>query len=119
MRGLPPSCLCTLAEAMAQKFDLGCIVTLGEHGVVASLGGERLLRIPSLPVKAVDTVGAGDAFVGAFVAALSAGISPDIALRHGAVAGSLACTRVGAQSALPTAKEIAKNISKLGGKKTS
>ncbi len=103
------------ARNLTRKFGVNCIVTLGRQGLIASLRGqEGILKVPALPIKAVDTVGAGDAFVGAFVAALAKGLSPEIALRHGAVAGSLACTRQGAQSALPTAKEIAKNISKLG-----
>jgi ribokinase len=118
--GISVKNLPSFAQAMTRKFDLNCIITLGELGLIASLRGEEaLLRIPSLPVKVVDTVGAGDAFVGAFVAALAAGVSLEVALRHGAVAGSLACTRLGAQSALPTAKEIAKHLSKLGGKTIS
>jgi ribokinase len=113
--GLSAKDLSSFAQAMAKKFDLNCIVTLGERGLIASMRGkDGILRIPSLPVKVVDTVGAGDAFVGAFVAALAKDVSFEVALRHGAVAGSLACTRVGAQTALPTAKEIAKNLSKLG-----
>jgi hypothetical protein len=50
--------------------------------------------------------GAGDAFVGALVAALDAGAAPIMALRHGVAAGSLACTAHGAQPALPTRSAI-------------
>lgn len=112
------------AKAMAKKFNLMCIVTLGKMGVMAVLPhSDETIMVPSLPIKAIDTVGAGDAFVGAFAAALADDIDPVTALAHGAVAGSLACTRVGAQSALPTAREIKKHVAKLAkkihGKKTT
>jgi len=102
------------AKAMAKKFNLMCIVTLGELGVMAVLpNSDETIIVPSLPIKAIDTVGAGDAFVGAFAAALADDVDPVTALAHGAVAGSLACTRVGAQAALPKATEIKKYVAKL------
>lgn len=105
------------AKAMADKFDLMCIVTLGKLGVLAAFPDkDAVISLPSLPVKAIDTVGAGDAFVGAFAAALAENEDPSTALAHGVVAGSLACTRIGAQTALPTAKEIKKKLRSLGPK---
>ncbi|MDD3030196.1 MAG: PfkB family carbohydrate kinase [Alphaproteobacteria bacterium] len=113
--GLSARSLEEFAQTMRDRFALSCIVTLGKDGLLAALLGDReMCRVPALRVEAVDTVGAGDAFVGAFVAALAAGVEPREALRHGAVGGSLACTRVGAQAALPTAREIRRNLSKLG-----
>jgi ribokinase len=58
-------------------------------------------------VTVVDTVGAGDALVGALAAALDRGTAWPRALRQGLAAGSLACTRAGAQTALPWRDEIA------------
>jgi ribokinase len=55
----------------------------------------------------VDTVAAGDSFTGAFAAALASGKAFAEALRHGLAAGSLACTRPGAQPSIPRAAEIA------------
>ena len=49
----------------------------------------------------VDTVGAGDALVGALAAALDRGADWMQALAEGTAAGSLACTLEGAQAALP------------------
>ena len=46
----------------------------------------------------VDTVGAGDAFVGAYAAAFALGMGLKDALRIATVAGTLACTRTGAQA---------------------
>jgi ribokinase len=54
----------------------------------------------------VDTVAAGDAFVGAFAAALHQDFGFSGALRRGIAAGSLACTRAGAQPSLPDARQI-------------
>ncbi len=102
------------AEAMAKKFNLTCIVTLGELGaLVAGTEFKECLMVPSLSVKAIDTIGAGDAFVGAFAAALASHHSTHEALFHGVVAGSLACTKVGAQSAQPSAADIKKALPKL------
>ena len=76
------------------------------------LHGEQI-AIPALPVSPIDTVGAGDAFCGAFAAALDAGESFSTALRWGCVAGSLTCLKTGAQTALPTREEIAAHLSSL------
>lgn len=118
--GMDASNLPQFAKEMAKKFKMMCIVTLGEKGVMAAVPGmDETILAPSLPVKAIDTVGAGDAFVGGFVAAMAEGIDPLIALNYGAVAGSLACTRVGAQSALPSANEIRHAVKKLLPQKAS
>jgi ribokinase len=116
--GLDARDLNVFAKAMAEKFDLMCVITLGELGLMAmKKGDEKPLHVPSLAIKAIDTIGAGDAFCGAFAAALADGKTEEEALRHGAVAGSLACTRVGAQTALPSVREIAKNVRRLGASK--
>jgi ribokinase len=63
--------------------------------------------VPAPAVDVVDTTGAGDAFCGALAAALDAGAPWPGALAAGIAAGSLACTGVGAQPALPRAAAIA------------
>ena len=55
-------------------------VTLGKRGVLALIDGEPLI-IPGRTVKAVDTTGAGDCFVGAVAAQLAGGNSIGDALR--------------------------------------
>jgi ribokinase len=55
----------------------------------------------------VDTVGAGDAFVGTLAAALDADARLPRALARASVAGALACTRVGAQPSFVTADVLA------------
>jgi len=97
------------AEATARRIDgergVGCIVTLGGEGLVAWLGGEHW-RLPAPPVAVIDTVAAGDSFTGAFAAALDGGAGFSAALRFGLAAGSLACTRRGAQPSVPRRAEI-------------
>jgi len=61
----------------------------------------------------VDTTGAGDAFVGALAAALDRGVPWRRAFAEALAAGSLACTRAGAQAALPLAKAIAQLADKV------
>ncbi len=95
------------AEAPALAATLGgaVIVTLGADGAVLARD-QGMLRVPALPVVARDTTGAGDALVGVLGAGLARGLDLPAALRRAIVAGSLACTRPGAQAGVPTAAEI-------------
>ncbi len=94
------------ATAFPRRHGGTAIVTLGADGAVAAGPGAGCsLRAP--PVAAVDSTGAGDAFVGALAAALDRGMPLPAALAWGVAAGSLACARHGAQPALPHAAEIA------------
>ncbi len=82
------------------------VVTLGAAGALACTPDMRI-EVPAPRVQAVDTVGAGDAFVGALAAAFDRGETLAFALTLGVAAGALACTRRGAQEALPERAEIA------------
>jgi len=62
--------------------------------------------VPGFRVKAVDSVGAGDTFVGALAVALAAGIAPGEAVRAASAAGAAAATRLGTQSGMPHAADI-------------
>jgi ribokinase len=57
-------------------------------------------------VPAVDTVGAGDTFVGALAVALAAGVPPRDATIAASAAGAAAVTRHGAQTAMPRPPDI-------------
>jgi ribokinase len=80
-------------------------VTLGARGVLYASTGDARIR-PSPPVKVVDSVGAGDAFIGALAAALDRGAGVERAIGEGLAAGALACTGLGAQAPLPTRAAI-------------
>ena len=62
-------------------------------------------RIPAVPVAAVDTTGAGDAFVGAFAYGLAAGLPEITAVRLGVACASDSVTKHGTQSSFPTRDE--------------
>jgi ribokinase len=79
---------------------------LGDADVTAGLAAAGGITIPAIPVTAVDSVGAGDTFVGALAAALAAGILPLTAVQAAAAAGAAAVTRPGAQAAMPTPADI-------------
>ncbi len=88
------------------KLTVPCvIVTLGERGACARARGRFHLQ-PGFHVTAVDTTAAGDTFCGALVAALNDGMALPEALRRASAAGALACTRLGAQSSIPTRAEV-------------
>ena len=94
--------------AVEASMEFGCavVVSLGSRGALAARGSDLLL-IAAPAMDAVDTTGAGDALVGAYAAALDRGGSLRQALADGVAAGSLACTRHGAQAGLPMRAEIA------------
>lgn len=101
------------ARSLAAAHDLTCVVTLGGAGVVAARPDGRAWRVDALTVEAVDTVGAGDAFVGVLAASLDLGMDLPEGLRRASVAAGLTCTRAGAMAALPDAAEIDGRLSAL------
>jgi ribokinase len=85
------------------------VITLGGEGSVVCGRGEgkaHLVHVPAASVTAIDTTGAGDAFAGALVAALSRGDSLVDAAAFASAAGALAVQRHGAVPAIPTLEEI-------------
>ncbi|GAA3781817.1 carbohydrate kinase family protein [Streptomyces chiangmaiensis] len=67
----------------------------GAQGALVAASGAVRARIPAVPVTPRDTTGAGDAFAGAFLAALLAGAEPEEAAQQGCRAGAMAVTTVG------------------------
>lgn len=81
------------------------VVTRGAEGAEVVTGAD-VGYVPVVPVRAVDTTGAGDAFCGAFAVAISEGRNPFEAAALGAVAGALTTRRVGARTGMPTRQEL-------------
>jgi ribokinase len=77
-------------------------------GVRQSAGGghHAVVTVPGFKVTAVDTVGAGDTFVGALAVALAAGVPPVEAVTAAAAAGAAAATRPGTQPGMPRPADI-------------
>ena len=88
----------------AGKDKIVC-VTLGRRGLLALVHGKPL-AIAGRAVKAVDTTGAGDCFVGAVAAQLAAGKPIHDALAYANAAASICVQRMGAAPSMPTAEEV-------------
>jgi sulfofructose kinase len=70
------------------------------------LDGRTLRRSPVFPIKAVDTLAAGDVFHGGFTLALAEGRELTAAMRFAAAAAGLKCTRLGGSAAAPRRAEV-------------
>lgn len=84
--------------AYAGRIRPRLVVTLGSRGAAVVTKDGLVERVPAVPVKAVDTTGAGDAFVGAFAYGLAAGLDEIMAIRLGIACASDSVTRTGTQS---------------------
>jgi ribokinase len=94
------------ARSLRTSGDRMICVTLGKRGVLALAGGDASV-IAGRAVKAVDTTGAGDCFVGALAAQLSGGRPIRDALSYANAAASICVQRMGAAPSMPTAAEVA------------
>ena len=103
-----------IAENIHRDHGCSVIVTLGPKGAFA---WHRTTRwaIPAPVVEAVDTTAAGDSFVGAFASTLDRDQPFEVALRRGVMAGSLCCTRRGAQPSIPDAAEVDRMLARYAG----
>lgn len=81
------------------------VMTMGSSGVWRATREEAEFY-PCRKVRAVDTTGAGDCFLGALAASVAAGGSMDAAIRFAMAASAIAVTRPGAQQAMPGLTEV-------------
>jgi ribokinase len=99
----------------AQRLQIGAdgiiCVTLGKRGVLALVDGKASM-IAGRAVKAVDTTGAGDCFVGALAAQLADGMAIRDALNYANAAASICVQRMGAAPSMPTAAEVDEILAK-------
>ena len=98
-----------ISDEVFKSFRKGknSIVTLGSQGAVYVSAEGQLTKVSAPKVTAVDTTGAGDAFVGTFAYSLASGKDPVTAITLGIKVASLSVTRKGAQSSYPDQAEIA------------
>lgn len=90
-------------------------ITLGKKGTFISNGSEKLI-VNSINIKSIDSTGAGDAFVGAFLYKISQIDNPKLLFEDfekikeityfSNKVGALTCTKIGAISGLPSLKEV-------------
>lgn len=102
----PERCAARLCEKLP-KLEL--ILTLGADGVLYRRG-EMSLFIPARRVALVDATGAGDAFIGFFLAAVADGADPGYSLTLASAAAALTVTRPGAADSLPSLEEVLKTL---------
>lgn len=100
------------AAGLHRRTGAAVVVTLGARGVLAAAGG-ALLALPALPVRVVDTTGAGDTFAGVLAAVLDLGHGLEAALTWASIAGALACTALGARSGQPDRAAIEARLADL------
>ncbi|WP_432798713.1 ribokinase [Poriferisphaera sp. WC338] len=97
------------ATSAAQK-----LLDLGAQDVVVKMSSKGALWVnrsqskffPAFKIDPIDTTAAGDAFTGAFTAALAETRDYPHAITQGMLAGALACTKHGAQTSIPTKAEL-------------
>jgi ribokinase len=99
------ACFVEAARSLQAGKDNVICVTLGKRGVIALVNDEPLV-IRGRAVKALDTTGAGDCFVGAVAAQLAAGKPVRAAFEYANTAASICVQRMGAAPSMPTAAEV-------------
>jgi ribokinase len=82
------------------------LVSLGEHGVTW-VSADGIQHFEAMPVRPVDTTGAGDTFIGALAALLIERRPMQDAIRHAMRAAAICVTRPGAQASMPSRQEVA------------
>jgi ribokinase len=82
------------------------VVTAGAYGAALASATEDPVTVPAFPVSAVDSVGAGDTFVGALAVALAGGVPPLDAVTAASAAAAAKVTRHGAQAGMPRPADI-------------
>ena len=106
-----------VAKASKALTELGikCVITtLGSRGSIIYLSPEdKVIEVPTLKVNAVDTVGAGDCFIGVFASFLSKDENIVNAVKFATIAASIAVTRMGAQDSMPKINEIEEKMKEL------
>lgn len=104
------------AERAARKLQARgpqrVILTLGERGALV-LDGERMWHAPAIEVKAIDSTGAGDAFVGSLAVFLGEGLGLEDAVRRANAVAALSVTKIGTQVSFPKRQEADEFLSSL------
>lgn len=101
-----PAAACVAAQSLRERGVQTVVVTLGAQGVVW-VDADGCTHRKARPVRAVDTTGAGDAFVGALAVALVDGRGVHDAIEFAQRAAAHSVERKGAQTSMPYLSDIA------------
>ena len=96
-----------VASELIARGASAAVLKLGPRGCLVAMADGHFYTVPAYDVNVLDTTAAGDAFTAAFALAVARGQNMHNAAKFANAAGALACTRIGAQSAMPTAQEVA------------
>jgi sugar/nucleoside kinase (ribokinase family) len=92
-------------KRIARHSDAFLAVSNGPGDIVVLERGV-LRTVPVFQIRAVDTLGAGDALHGGFVLGLAEGLNTDEALRFGSAVAGIKCSRIGGSAGAPTRAEV-------------
>ena len=108
LTGMPVATLEQVEAAARSLLDRGVrrvVCTLGERGSLL-VSADEVVHVPSERVEAVDTTGAGDAYVGSLAYFLARGVAlPDAMARAGRIA-AISVQKPGTQTSFPSAAEL-------------
>ncbi|WP_085902889.1 5-dehydro-2-deoxygluconokinase [Kiloniella majae] len=93
------------AQALAAEANRLIVYKMGEKGAITYTGVEEI-HTGIYPVKALKPTGAGDAFMGGFIAALAQGLPIKECILRGSASAAIVVTRVGCSPAMPTPQEL-------------
>jgi len=96
----------TAAQNLLTRGVKGVVLKRGSEGAFVAVAGGKAGWVPRFAVEAVDTVGAGDCFNGAFAVALLEGLDPWGAARFANAAAAISVTRHGAQASMPERNDV-------------
>jgi len=96
---------CVMADEMAADLHNTVVITMGSEGAVVSDGAKHE-AVPSMKVKAIETTGAGDSFIGGIAYAVTGGMDIFAACRFATKCSAITVTRLGAQNSMPVLAEV-------------
>jgi ribokinase len=105
-QNLPQEAIEEAATQLLRRGSKNVVLKLGSRGCYLALSDGRRALVPAFLVRAVDTTGAGDAFNGAFAAALLEGKDPISSASWASAVAAISVTRHGAQPSMPTQEEV-------------
>ncbi len=110
--GEPKQIIAALRQTVPDRMQL--LLTLGPRGAILDRPHEQPLRVSAYDAgPVVDTTGAGDTFIGYFLAARAGGAPDQTALHLASAAAALCVTQAGAQSSIPDKSQVDAQISSM------
>lgn len=97
-----------VTAVLAKEYGCMTISTMGDNGAAWAGRDGKVNMVPGISIEPVDTVGAGDAFHGGFVAGLGMGLDTERAVMLGNICGAHNCLSFGARNGMIYKKELEK-----------